>query len=191
MTSRRSADSPLTGTLARLRPYLEEALAALPAEELEAVIAELPHELETTTPPEPAVPQRWLERARGEADTWYAIHNDDLKLLGEASTVAVAVLGAVQSPAGVVAGLVVLLYRYRRKRIRLDGEQGIVLRALKQAPPGGWGVEELALHLPPGLEMGHAAIGARLETLKALTRADGSPTALVAERDGRWWAVDV
>lgn len=127
-----------------------------------------------------------------EDGTATAIHNDDLPLLEAAASLTVGYLGAasivVWAPAA-IAALVVLLYRYRKKRIELSALQAALLIELKSNGP----LSAKELVMSPTLEqMSEREVTAELERLTRLPRRDGVRTSLV-ESDGqdRWRTVDV
>jgi len=179
------------GTLAELRPKLREVLADLEPSNQDDVITLLRDELEVVERPVKSADIRPLERGLGEADAYYAIKFEDLDLLKEAGAVAAALALGLQNPVGLVAGLVVFLFRYRKKRFKLDGAQGLVLKTLRRAPTDGWTVDELAAHLPSGLDVKGDRLAEMLAGFKTARRADGKQDALVAEKDARWWVVDL
>jgi hypothetical protein len=180
-----------TGSISQLRPLLREAMEHLPLEAQDAVISLLPSCLEQSEGPEDNSEHRHVNISLNEANVYYAIHNSDLNLLKEATSVAAACYALLQNPVAVVGGLVVLLFQYRRKRVKLTGEQGITLKTLRRASPPGWTAEQLLTYLPLNRELSVSDVRLILESLKAVMKTDGSETSLVREKDGYWLAVDV
>jgi hypothetical protein len=125
-----------------------------------------------------------------DSKTYYAIHDDDLKLLTEAAPVAAAVYAAFPNPASVIAGLVVFLFRYRRKRVRLDRDQAITLLALKESGKKGLTITELLPHLPLELRK-EAIVKPVLQSLIAARRDDGTLAKLVEQDSDRYFGLDV
>jgi hypothetical protein len=182
--------TPQVGTLAELRPSLREALSSLRPAVQDEVIEQLPGVLEQATPPPEAAKDRHVEKDWfGEA--YFAVHDEDLNLLGECAKLAVACLTLFSNPAGVIADLVLFLFRYRSKRAQLTAQQGAVLLSLKKAPPAGWTVEELAARLPFKSPPPAAELRQVLESLTCVLKSDGTTTAFAGEKEGRWRAIDV
>lgn len=125
-----------------------------------------------------------------ERDVYYAIHDNDMEWFKDSVGIAAGLSAMLHLPAGAMGGLIVLLFKYLRRRVRLDAAQGVVLLALRKHR-GGLTIDELAAS--PGVVDAVPAdrLGDVLRGLLTAVRADGSETALVAERDGRWRAVDV
>jgi len=135
--------------------------------------------------------ERLVEKSLTEKETYYAIRDDDLKLLDESAAVAAGLWAIFNNPVTIIGKLAVLLYRYRRKRVKLTNEQGIVLLTLKQAPAQGWNAEDVAKSLPLKSPMPPAAVLTILQDLKRVRRADGVEISFVAEVKDSWLAVDV
>lgn len=123
-----------TDTLDGLRPLFRQALADLPASLQDDVIAELRPHLDVTTPPVRDARHRRVDAGIGEVDTWYAVHDDDLKLVEECGKAALAFHA---KPVTALPSLVALLLRYRTKRIALSGDPAHVLLTLKKVPLTG------------------------------------------------------
>jgi hypothetical protein len=179
------------GTIAQLRPLLRESMEKLAPEAQDAVISLLQSSLERTDEMNSDPEYRGVNRALNETDVYYAIHTSDLSLLKEVASVAAACYALLQNPVAIIGGLVVFLYEYRRKRVRLTGEQGIVLKTLKSATIPGWSTEQVLSFLPFSPELTVPEVQLTLESLKSVIRMDGSETSLVREKDGLWLAVDV
>ena len=138
------------------------------------------------TPSSPATTRRLERPLFGEA--WYAIHDSDLSLLKEVvSTVLMVASGKHWES---IESLIVLLFRYRKKRMRLNEHQGLVLRELIRAKGSGRSLEELERALgPASLTASH--IHSVLDELQAIRKTDGTATALVRQQENRWYSVDV
>jgi len=121
---------------------------------------------------------------------YYVIHDDDLKLLSEAAPVAAAVYAAFPNPVAIAAGLIVFLFRYRRKRVRLNLDQAIALRAIDQSGTTGATIGELMQRLPPHLR-DEVIIAPVLESLIAVRREDGTLAKVLEMQDHRYFALDV
>src|SRR5215813_13032168 len=171
------------GTLAELRPLLRRALEDLELDIQDIVIPQLLSELEKVNAPEQKPDYRVIEKGLFE-DAYYAIHNDDLNLLKEATTVAAACYALLPNPVSVIGGLVVLLFRYRRKRAELTGHQGIVLQTLKGAPSSGWTIVDLQQRLPLKHQLSVSEIESILTSLQSVIKTDGTKTAFVGEERG-------
>jgi hypothetical protein len=166
-------------------------MEGLAPEAQEAVVTPLQFALEMESELDSDPEHRNVNRALNETDIYYAIHNSDLNLLKEAASVAAACYALLQNPVAIIGGLVVLLFQYRRKRVRLTGEQGVVLKTLKAAVPPGWSIEQVSSLLPFNRELSALEVRFVLESLKSVTRMDGSETSLVREKDDLWLALDV
>ena len=133
---------------------------------------------------------RRLDRSLNEARTYYVIHDTDLILLKDVVAVALALIPKF-NPLGTLPTLVGLLYRYRRKRARIDDRQAAVLLRLK-AVPAGRTVEQLRQDLSPLKEpLGATDVEAVLKSLQGVALSNGAPSDFVAEVGGVWRAVDV
>ena|ERR1700730_3153040 len=125
-----------------------------------------------------------------DSDTYYAVHNEDLKLLTEAAAVAAAAYVAFPNPVSVIAGLVVMLFRLRRKRIRLDSNQAIILRAIAAQGPSGITLKDLLPGLPESLRQ--EVLVATIITGLAKARKDAGSSAKLLEQEGDTiYAVDI
>lgn len=91
----------------------------------------------------------------------------------------------------VAISLLVLLWEYRRKRVHLSNEDGLLLLTLRQAPKSGRTVDEIRADLPPALGWDTSEIERRLHALKPSTDESGREVPLVSEREGRWRVLDV
>jgi hypothetical protein len=182
------------GYFDQLRPILAAALVDLDIDDREIALSLITRELDEVEPPRNEAQHRGVNRAITERDTYYAFQVDDIKLLKEASLLTASMTGLVllsKAPVGVVGALVVLLYRYRRRRIRLSGEEGIVLLTLKRAPSGGLTVDDLACSLPLTTELDNKQLMAILGRLQDIEREDGTKAKLADQTEQRWRAVDV
>lgn len=166
---------------------LLEALSALPQTAREpaahAIAAELRKDLDVLRDSRGAIHGDLLL-----SGDYFAVHDDDLKFLSEAAAVAAAAYAAFPSPASVVSGLVVLLFRYWRKRVRLTQTQALVLQAIDAQTPRGATLDELRHGLPAPAQ---AHVAEALRSLMAARKEDGTEAKLVEERDGRYFALDV
>lgn len=186
----KDSDHRHVGQLSELLPVLRSSMTGLPPAAQDAVVTVLEPFLERGKT-KPDSEYRYINKSLNEADTYYAIHNSDLGLLQEATSVAAASYALLQDPIAVIGGLVVLLLQYRRKRIKLTAEQGLVLNVVKKAAHPGWSCEKIHTLLPVGQELTTSDVQMILDNLKSVIRTDGSETALVRERDGLWMTVDL
>ncbi len=88
-----------------------------------------------------------------------------------------------------VAGLVILIFDFRKKKINLSTPQAAILRELKSHP--GLTAEQIA----GGLQMAGISpevVEAELKALGEMRRADYVVVSLVnVDRTGHWWPQDV
>jgi hypothetical protein len=191
----RDSDSSLQfGYFEQLRPILADALADLAPDDREIALSLITKELDEVAAPHEQAKHRGVHQAITERDTYYAFQVDDIKLLKDASLLTASVTGLVllsKAPVGIIGTLVVLLYRYRRRRIRLSGEEGIVLLTLKRGPRGGSTIEDLVRSLPLTTELDTERLTAILGRLQDVEREDGTKTKLADHTEQRWRAVDV
>jgi hypothetical protein len=135
---------------------------------------------------------RYVNKSWNESETYYAIHNEDLKLIDESAAIAAGLWALTSNPIAVIGKLLALLYRYRRKRARLTVEQGLVLLSLKQAPPQGWSEREILQALRGQCNFRPEELHTILGSLKNVVRADGTTSDFVTEQpQGYWRAIDV
>jgi hypothetical protein len=186
--------SPLIGTAADLRPTLREHLADLEPPVQDEVINQVLTKMEQVPPPKETTESRRVEKDLF-GETYYAIHDEDLNLLEVCAGIATAATSLLSNPLPLLGELVAFLFLYRRKRVPLTAKQATVLIALRKSPPGGWRVEELVARLPLRSPPSREGLRKILKELKEFTIMDGTDTgpttAFVAEKDGRWRAVDV
>jgi hypothetical protein len=102
-----------------------------------------------------------------------------------------ACAAAFQNPPAAVVGLLVFLFRYRRKRVKLTCNQGLVLQALKQAGLTGVTSADVVKRLPAGCKLTQPTVDAILQELRTLRQEDGLPANLVSEEDGVWRALAI
>ncbi|MGC4086729.1 MAG: hypothetical protein QM756_02305 [Polyangiaceae bacterium] len=133
---------------------------------------------------------RRVDRSLNEKDTYYAVHDDDLALLKNAVALGVALIPAFK-PLTASPTLIGLLFRYRRKRGRIDAEQAAVLLCLRAAPPGGLTAAGVAAELRLKDPIPEARVKEVLSSLRQVLLADGSRSDFVAESRGYWTASDV
>lgn len=163
-----------------------EALDALSFDSRKDVLEWLPEALTSVPARAPVADVRQLARDITNPENWYAVHDSEIDLLKESVAVVLAALGG--KGLGAIGSLVVLLFKYRKRRIRLQADQGIVLRELKRVGELGSSVESLAARLP---DMPLAVLEGTLQQLTSINRTDGTSTALAACKGGHWVALDV
>jgi hypothetical protein len=128
-------------------------------------------------------------RDRGTASV---IQNDEFKILQTSATLVAGFLAsasiAVWAPAA-IAGLVVLLYEFRKKKIVISARQAAILRELKSQG------SLTAAEIVEGLDMrgvDEICVASELEALSRLPRHDGKMISLViSDAKGRWHAQDL
>jgi hypothetical protein len=177
------------GTLDQLRGTLRAALPGLDAVAKDAIISALAPELRCDAAA-PEAERRGINRSLNEANAYYAIRAEDLKLIEQCAPIAVALYATLTNPVSVVGGLMVLLFRYRRHRIRLDGTQALILKTLIRAGSKGLALNELC----NDLQMEQVSPDIVVTTLKGLEnvkKENNDFVPLVAEDAGRWYAKDL
>lgn len=133
---------------------------------------------------------RRVDKSLNEARTYYVIHDDDLHLLRDAVAAGASLFPAFK-PVATLPTLVALLFRYRRKRARIDAEQAAVLMRLRKALPGGRTAAELGEELDLCEPIGEERVEEVLESLQNLRLTDGTRTDFVVSAGGVWRALDV
>jgi hypothetical protein len=166
----------LSKALAGVEPSLQAACNA-------AVLAVL------TSEQQPKQARR-LDASLDEKDTFYVVHEADLSFLKDGVTVALALIPLFK-PLAAVPTLVGLLFRYRRKRARLDAEQAAVLMCLRDAPLGGLTAAQIVKQLPLVDALTQERVLEVLGGLRQVLLADGSRSDFVAEAAGYWTASDI
>lgn len=170
------------GTREQISPALIDALAGVDPSLRAACLRAALEVLEPQT-------TRRLDRSLNEKDTFYVVHEQDLSLLKDGVAVAVALL-PVFKPLTTLPTLLGLLFRYRRKRARIDAEQAAVLMCLRDAA-GGLKAADIA----PRLQLANATTEARvleiLNSLRKLLLSDGTRSDFVVESGGYWTAADI
>ena len=170
------------------RAAMREALAALPADvreqAVDAVADELRGELDILLNARGALHRNLLA-----GDSYIAIHDDDLKILPEAATVAAAAYAAFPNPVSVLSGLVVLVFRYLRKQVRLTLLQGLALKAIDEHTPAGATLAEIEQSVPA--EFAGVPLKAALDELQRLRKEDGTEAKLIEQKGDRYYALDV
>lgn len=173
----------------RLRERLAEVMPQLDAPSVNEVVAELAPTFAHEMPSSPE-DQRAINRALNRRNTVFAVRTKDLQLLKESAVIAAAAYAAFRDPIGVLAGLVLLLFRYRQNRVRLDAEQGAILKTLKDAMPDGLSIAQLGTRLSLA-HIPEDKLAEILKTLKSAVKENGEQIPLVFEQDGRWRTIDL
>ena len=133
---------------------------------------------------------RRVDRSLNEARTYYVIHEADLNLLKDVVDVARSFFPKF-NPIASLPVLVALLFRYRRKRARIDAEQAAVLIRLRKALPDGRTPAQLSQELDLRSPMSEARVGEVLESLLELPLTDGTTSDFVSPSGNLWRARDV
>jgi len=131
--------------------------------------------------------------------TYYAIHNTDLKLIDACVGVVGAIPSIQENPIPVISALLLLLYRYHKKKAKLNAHQGAILLLLKQAAPNGLaisGIQKrynklLSTTTKQQMKFNVSRIKDELQDLKNMRLVDGTTTSFVSVHKGKWIAVDV
>lgn len=178
------------GTFEELKPKLCDSLSKLSEDDKRDALNLIRSELDTAEPTQEEAKYRAIDKDL-LSKNYYAISNDDLNLLEQCVAVATPIIAGIPEPISLVGGLVVFLYRYRRKRAKLTMEQGVVLKTLTHAPSGGWTINELIQNQPLSRLNPRPDIAAVLESLKSVIKSDNTTTAFVVQNGSRWRAVDV
>jgi hypothetical protein len=134
---------------------------------------------------------RAIHASLNEKHVSYAIRDSDLDLVREVGAVAAAIAAGLPSAASVIVGLLVFLVRYRRKRIRLDADQAVLLKLLSESRPASCSIEEIIARLAQSRRFSAEQVTSVLASLKSVVQVDGNVTALVGEDHGLWRAIDV
>lgn len=95
---------------------------------------------------------------------------------------------------GLIAGFLMMRVRHRADRVAITPEQATVLRRLSDAGPGGLTTIELMTRFDMAerfMLSTAAEVEPVLESLRDVVKGNGASTGFVAERGGRWRAVDV
>lgn len=182
-------DKRREGSFDMLQPLFATALAALDPSSREDALQLLRAELTPANAPSTDADTRSLSRALF-SDRWYAIHDSELQLLQGAGGAAAAAILALGKPITAAGALVILLYKYRRHRVELTGEQGLVLRELRRAGPHGLRFEQLRYKADVA-HLGGPEIEAILKTLLSVPKTNGQITNLVTLHNDIWRAADV
>jgi hypothetical protein len=176
----------IRGTREELALALREALTGMDPSAVEACSSAVLHVLVSEQQPETT---RRLDASLNEKDTFFVVHESDLSFLKEGVTVVLALIPMFK-PFTAVAALVGLLFRYRRKRARIDAEQAAVLLCLRDAL-GGLTVTELVARLPLATASTEERVLEVLNGLRQVLLADGSRSDFVVETGGYWTASDI
>lgn len=129
--------------------------------------------------------------------TYRAILKSDLQLfqnvlsVGEQAITSTDETLLLKLGISVTKGLVLSMFNYWRKGIPLSYEQGIILKAVKEAAHPGFTVDFIARWISDKKPLSLDEIKAVLESLKCVYKADGSKVELVKETDGCWASVGI
>ncbi|MCA9559479.1 MAG: hypothetical protein KC583_13040 [Myxococcales bacterium] len=199
-----SDEKPPSGTLNHgLWPYLRDALQALGderAKELVGYLAKLEGEepekpfdgrgggpLRDRKAKRPDPDHRQVEKSRSEDGVYYALKDDDLRLMKEAADYVALALDLIATK-GILFALRLWTYlvERRRKWVKLDAIQGTTLIALEDAPGRRATVDQLVgeTGLPTRL------VENALEAMKSMRPEHGGKVVELVEFDGeRWFAL--
>jgi hypothetical protein len=126
---------------------------------------------------------------------FYAIHNEDIEFLKESVATAAAIYTGLPNPVAVIGGLVLLLYRFRKKSIQLTGREALVLNLIAHAGRDGVNRDALQRTLS---QMGNAecmrasrSLDAILKRLQNARRRDNTAAPLIEEKDAKLYSLDV
>jgi len=128
-------------------------------------------------------------------DRFYAIHNDDVEILKESVAVAAAICSGLPNPVAIVGGLVLLLYRIRKKSIPLTGPEALVLKLIAESGRNGSSRDGLRRSLSDMRSVACVRAGKNLDTiikrLQNARRRDNTVSPLIEERDAKLYSLDV
>jgi len=172
-----------TGQIADLIPLFVESLTDIDPSLHAAVIENIRDALDR-----PAT--RAINRSLNESNTYYIVHDADLQLLKSVVGLAIGFFPAFK-PITTLPTLIGLLYRYRRLRAAIDGEQAAVLLSLRATRPRGCTLSELTQALTLKTPLAEARVLELLNSLKGVLLENGKRTDFVAEASGIWRASDV
>ena len=184
-------EEDLEGSFQELRTILIGSICdRMSEEDKQEAISLLRFELDKIKTTHGTADYRSINKALNTTD-YYVIQGDDLKFINECSAIATAIYVGVPNPVAIAGGLTAFLFRYRKKRIKLTMEEGLVLKTLAKAPSYGWTVEELSLCKPLCSLEAMPNVATILESLTSVRKCDNTTTALVEEIQNRWRTIDV
>lgn len=129
-----------------------------------------------------------LDRSIFDPNVRYAIHDQDLALWKESIGVAGGLYAIAPNSISLIGGVVLLLYRYRRKRVRIDVLQALILQKLRARKGDGMTRHELDAEIKPEAL---PQVENALKSLENCVSTDGKATPFVRRKGDRIWAVDV
>lgn len=143
--------------------------------------------------------RKLVERGIPDRKVYYAIHNEDLDLLSRSVEALTGLPEVLNSPLPVLGSLVMLLYKYRKNRVKLDARQAMILYALKEAKAEGLKLKTLVTNVrrlltartKSSLIVNSATVRADLATLQSFRLDNGTKTRFVDQNKGCWYAIDV
>ena len=156
----------------------------------EAVRADVAERLtkELLTDPDSRTARGPISRSLTERDTYYAVPGEELNLAKTAVGIAAGIAAVVKDPLSLLGSLCVFLFQFRRKAVKLDKNEGMVVLTLidRSYREDGLNTEELTDKLPSELGLSVEDVTVILEGLKK-KRRQGKSTPVVREYNGKWW----
>ncbi len=130
---------------------------------------------------------RSIHKEIGSGGKVSVLKDEEFPFLKDASTSIVALItgaGLASWAPGAVAGLVVLLFRIKQKKIVLGASDALLLRTIKNA--NGISSQQIAktINLP---EWDTAAVDARLKEITRVRRADSTSVTILQHENDRWY----
>lgn len=123
-------------------------------------------------------------------DRVYAIHDDDLEILGQCAAVAAAIYVGLPNPVTLIGGLVLCLYKFRKKRIELTAYEALVLDHIRKCGTEGTRLDKLIANFSAN-EYPSLNVNEVLHNLSNARRKDGTKAPLIEDQDDRLIALDV
>jgi hypothetical protein len=177
-------------TKSQLREAMLHSTEALP----EAVRAEVADKLteEVLKDQDPQHFRGPISKSLTEHDTYYVVPGNDLNLAKISVGIAAAIMTVLKDPISLLGSLSLILFQFRKKAVKLDGKQGMVVLTLNDQRwrREGLTVSELTEKLPLKLGLSLEETEEILMSLKDMRRR-GESTPVVREWSGRWWANEI
>lgn len=125
-----------------------------------------------------------------DKDKYYVVPGEDIGFAETAIEVTVGLLALPTNPIPLISSIALLLYRFYRKSIELNGKQALITMTLMAAPKEGWTVADIIRRLPLEPLLDAVAVEQILHELKDMRRR-GEAAPVVREFQGRWWTNEV
>ncbi len=170
-------------------------LSPLTSDQRTKEIETLMGEFQVAEPPEQEATAKPILQVPGK--TYRAISKSDLGFFAQIANIgvnahfatALTILSILKST--VSFGLLIIIYQYWNKGIKLTYEQGIILKVLKLAAPPGFTPNIIANWISDKNKISEDEVKKVLESLKTIEKFDGTLANIVKETDGKWCALDI